>query len=329
MTTLEKSIWTLPDQEPDIREQELLIWRDTIKQVISIAAGPNYSRTDVAKMADVPVGTFSSWFAGKYGKTTHNITQKVLVWVNTHYENVQLDAKIIEGPEFISTPSSTKLFDALMYAQQAPSMIVATMGAGMGKTTTCNHFIKVRPHAYIGTMRPQTRSVHGLMIELARILGVTQNNPAKLDTAIGEKLKRNGRNTLLILDEAQNLEDMAVDQLRYFLDAYKCGIALIGNEETYKRFAGVNRSAQLSRRIGMRLKQLQPTREDITAILNGWKIEDNDCRALLSAIGNKEGALGQMTETIKLASMLAAGKNETMGAKHIKAAWTNRSPEVA
>ena len=329
MTTAEKSIWVFPDQEPDIREEELLIWRDTIEQVINIASGPNYSRTEVAKMADIKGGTFSSWFAGKYGKTTHNVTQKVLVWLNTHYDNMQMDAGIIEGPEFISTPSSTKLFDGLMYAQQAPAMIVATMGAGMGKTTTCRHFIKVRPHAYMGTMRPQTRSVHGLMIELARLLGVTQNNPAKLDTAIGEKLKRNGRNTLLILDEAQNLEDMAVDQLRYFLDAYQCGIALIGNEETYKRFAGLNQSPQLSRRVGMRIKRLQPTREDITAILNGWKIEDPECRKLLAAIGTKGGALGQITETIKLASMLAAGENKKMEAQHIKSAWTNRSPEVA
>lgn len=329
MTTQEKSIWSFPDQEPDIREEELVIWRDTVKQVINFASGPGHSRTAVANMAGIKGGTFSSWYAGKYGKTTHNVTEKVKLWLDTHHANMQIEAGIVEGPSFISTPSSTRLFDALVYAQQAPSMIVGTMGAGMGKTTTCKNFIKVRPHAYMATMRPQTRTNHGMMTELCRVLGVTQNNPAKMDTAIGEKLKRNGRNTLLIIDEAQNLEDMAVDELRYFLDVYKCGIALIGNEETYKRFAGINRSGQLTRRVGMRLKQLQPTRGDITAILNGWKIDDPDCRKLLSAIGNKEGALGQITETIKLASMLAAGENVEMSEKHIRAAWTNRSPEVA
>lgn len=329
MTTQETSIWVTPDSQPDIRQEELELWKDAVDQVINIAYGPNYTRSQVAKMADIKASTFTSWYLGNYGKTTHNVTQKVLKWIEAHRQNIAMDAKMVEGPEYIPTKSSQTLFDGLMYAQQAPAMIVATLGAGMGKTTTIRQFVKVRNHAFTATMRPQTRTVHGMMVELARVLGVTQNNPAKLDSAIGEKLKRNGRNTVLIIDEAQNLEDLAVDQLRYFLDVYECGIALVGNEETYKRWGGVNKSDQLTRRIGMRIKHLQPHRDDITAIINGWKIEDPDSRKLLNAIGQKGGALGQMTETIKLASMLAIGEGTEMAAKHIRQAWTNRSPEVS
>ena len=48
---------------------------------------------------------------------------------------------------------------------------------------------------------------------------------------------------------------------------------------------------------------------------------------MLTGIGNKPGALGQIDKTLKLAGLLAAGDGGAITEKHIRAAWTNRAVE--
>jgi len=209
-------------------------------------------------------------------------------------------------------------------------MAIVCLGAGVGKTIACRAYCATRPHAYHVTMSPNTKTVHGMLTEIATAFGISQHNPARLHRSIGERLQRNGRKTLLIVDEAQNLVDAAIDQLRNLLDVNECGIVLSGNEEIYGRFATRSDGpsyAQIKRRIGKRLKRLMPYPEDIAAFIDAWGITDPASRKLLTGIGNKPGALGQIDKTLKLAGLLAAGEGSAIGEKHIRAAWSNRSVE--
>jgi DNA transposition AAA+ family ATPase len=179
-------------------------------------------------------------------------------------------------------------------------------------------------------MRPTTSTVHGMLLEFAQALEVDERNPARLDRALGTKLKRNGRNTLLIVDEAQHLNDNAVNQLRYFLDKYGVGVALLGNEELYGRFGGAKPTvayAQINRRIGKRVRRLQPLAADITAILDAWSVQGDDVRKFLRAVGQKPGALSQITKTLQLAGMYAAGEARSVTLDDVKTAWLNRAGE--
>jgi DNA transposition AAA+ family ATPase len=213
-----------------------------------------------------------------------------------------------------------------------PELVLATLGAGMGKTETVRRYVSERPHAYMVTMRPKTSKVNAMLLEIAQALDVppAERAHSRIDRAIGMKLKRNGRQTLLIVDEAQNLIDKAVDQLRYFLDEYGVGIALIGNEELYGRFGGKEPTpayAQLHRRFGLRLRRMQPLAGDIDAQIAAWGIEDSEIRKLAQAIGRKPGALGQVTKTLQLAGMYAAGEQRPMAAADVRAALKNRGLE--
>lgn len=322
--------WSLPENGPEIREEERVAWQVTAEKMRETALANGWTKARVAREAAIPESTLSSWFSGTYGPTTQNVTLKVQRWLEAHGEALKVDGRYASGPDYVATPTSKKIMTALRFAHQASEFCVITLAAGLGKTATCREYARITPNVFMATMRPQTATLHGMLVELCRVFDLSQNNPAKLDTAIGEALKRKGAKCLLIIDEAQNLADRSVDQLRYFLDAYSCGIALVGNEEVYRRFGGGSDKpaySQINRRVGFRIRQMKPQRDDVTMILNAWKIDDRDCRRLLAAIGQKGGGLGQITKTIQLASMGAIGEGKPMSADHIREAWSNRSVE--
>jgi DNA transposition AAA+ family ATPase len=328
------SIWSLPTIDPapgnGRTAQDISEWRQLVTKVAGVATAGSLSKAEVARRADMAEGTFSQWFSGNYNGRLDTTNGKIRQWLASVEEMDTMQRGIPESPAYVETRTAKELFETLAYAQMMPEMVVLTLGAGMGKTFTCRHYCATRPHAYLCTMSPHTKTTHGMLLEIAAALGITQANPARLPRSIGERLQRNGRKTLLVLDEAQNLKDEAIDQARHILDNYGCGIALVGNDELYGRFASRNDGpsyAQIKRRIGKRVKRLQPYPEDITALISAWEITDPAAHRLLVGIGHKPGALGQIDKTLRLAGLLAAGDGVAITFKHVDQAWRNRSVE--
>jgi len=329
--------WALPISLPDTTgnrpgrtADDVKDWQELTVKVAEIAVHNNWSKAEVSRRSSVPDGTLNQWFSGKYAGRLDETNNRIRQWLDAIEEMSALGAGIPQSPVFIKTRTANEIIETLTYAQMMPEMAIITFGAGMGKTMTCRAYCSTRPHAYLVTMSPHTKTVHGMLTEIAAAFGISQHNPARLHRSIGERLQRNGRKTLLVVDEAQNLVDAAIDQLRNLLDVNECGIALVGNEEIYGRFAARSDGpsyAQIKRRIGKRLKRLVPYKEDIVALIDAWGIADPAARSLLTGIGNKPGALGQIDKTLRLAGLLAAGESTKIGEKHIRAAWSNRSVE--
>jgi hypothetical protein len=140
-------------------------------------------------------------------------------------------------------------------------------------------------------------------------------------------MKSNGRKTLLIIDEAQNLSPRAVDELRFLSDEYGTGLAFLGNLDVNTRFGGTEPRegyGQAQRRIGFRLTQLKPKRADIDAFVSAWGLTDTAIVKLLRQIGEKPGALGQITGTLKMAALMAAGHGREITSDDVLAAYVNR-----
>lgn len=337
MTEPTNTIWSQPALTPDTagnREgrtaKDITEWRQLTRRLIAAVEIGRWTKAEVARRIGMADGTFNQWFSGSYAGRYDTTNTKVRQWLDSLDEMNALGAGIPESPPFVTTRTGREIIETLVYAQMMPEMVIINAGAGVGKTTACEHFCAMRPHAHLATMRPNTATPHGMLMEIAAVLGIGSRNPASIDRAIGERLQRNGRKTLLIVDEAQNLTDKAIDQLRFFLDKYGCGIALVGNDELYGRLASKQDGpsyAQIKRRIGKRLKRAVPYAEDIEAMLDAWSVTDAASRALLGGIGRKAGAIGQIDKTMKLAAMLANGDGLPVGEKHIRAAWSNRSVE--
>lgn len=324
--------WDVAFEEPQkASPEEIERWRRLRLELVDTARRYGWTKTEVSKRSAIAAGTLWQWFDGTYNGVIANQSDKVEKWLDAVKETGAMAAGMLTPPSFIQTPSARRIIDALLYAQTSPEMVLVTMGSGMGKTATADHFAASRPHAYKVTMRPYVSSVHGMLMELAIALDVNERSPARLDRAIGDRLKRNGRNTLLIIDESQHLGLSAVNQLRYFLDIYGCGIALLGNEELYDHFGRKEEIkpayAQVDSRFGLRIRELAPVDGDISALIAGWRIEDEQIGKLAAAIGRKPGALRLINKTLQLAGMFAAGDGRPMTAADVRQAFANRGFE--
>jgi DNA transposition AAA+ family ATPase len=318
---------TNPERVP---ATDLDSWRAATERLNAHAKAAGLSRSEIARRSEVPMGTLSPWLDGKYGGSIANVTAKVIRYLDAVEERQRTALAIPDVPDFVMTRAAREVTDALIYAQTMSEMVIITLAAGMGKSTACREFVRTSPGAFMVTMRETTRSAYSMVAEIALELDIPEQNPRKIDRAIGQRLRRNGRQTLLIVDEAQHIEDAAVNQLRYWLDQWGCGIALVGNEEVHTRWGGASPRAgfgQLHSRIGKRLSRSAPYPEDIAHLLDIWNISDKDCRRLLSTIAKKAGAFRQVDKTIRLAHLLAAGAQQPLSADHIRAAWANRGNE--
>jgi DNA transposition AAA+ family ATPase len=312
-------------------EEDVESWRALIARVIEIAGTQGWTKAEVARRCGVADATFSQVISGKYLGVLANQTTLISRWIEATEESASMVASIPQSPEFNPRLRiAQEIIETLTWAQLCPDLVMITIAAGMGKTAACEHFARTRPHVYHATMYESAASVHGMLTELAAQLEVQQNNPAKLARAIGAKLARTGSGTLLIVDEAQHLNDAAVNQLRYFCDIHKCGVAIVGNEEVYRRFKDKTEGrsyAQIKRRIGKTLRRPAPYVADVKAYIASWSVTDLDCVKFLLGVGMKDGALGQIEKTAKMATMIAIGDGEPLSLKHLQAAWRNRDVE--
>lgn len=311
-------------------QDDVLIWQKLTDKIIEIANAGGFSKTEVQRRIGMQGSTFSQWFGGSYLGRLENYNRQAESWLEAFAEAADTVSVLRQSPRFIQTRISREIFETLMWAQSTADMVMITIGAGMGKTMTCRAYTANRPHVYHATISPHTKTVHGMLVELAAELEVKEHNPARLTRAIGHKLNRIGGGSLLIVDEAQNLVDDAINQLRHFMDIYQCGIALVGNDEVYTRFGkttGGPSYAQLKRRIGKHLKRAQPYAEDIRAYINAWGVTDPESIKFLTGVALKGGALGQVDKTAKLAFMSADGLQEPLSLKHLKRAWEARDVE--
>ncbi|WP_429813627.1 AAA family ATPase [Ensifer sp. B1-9] len=326
--------WDRPTPSQDFKakhtHEDVADWEQLNARVREIAEANNFTKAEAGRRIGMSSATFSQWFSGTYIGRIEPFNRQVRNWLEAFDEGVSLAATIPQSPDFINTRISREIFETLHWAQMTSDMVFITIGAGMGKTATSRRYAATRPHVFHVTISPHTKTVHGMLVELASELDVREVNPARLVRAIGARLSRTGGGTLLIIDEAQNLVDDAINQLRHFMDIYKCGIALVGNEEVYTRFnksSGGPSYAQLKRRIGKRLKRATSYVEDIAAYIAAWGVTSEDCVQFLLGVGKKGGALGQIDKTLKLAYMAAIGAEEELSLKHLKAAWSNRDVE--
>ncbi|ODR93551.1 hypothetical protein AUC70_11860 [Methyloceanibacter stevinii] len=324
--------WAEPRFEPDgLSSQELQRWRALTTRVADVARRHGWTKAEVSRRADVKASKLSQWYDGNYKGTIRNVNDDIETWLDSLHEDSATEALIPQQPGFVETPTSARIRDILLYAQLSPEIVIVTAGAGMGKTMTAQHLQKTRPHVHMVTMRPSTKTAHGMMNEFRVALDVPEKNPANLDRALGDKLRRNGRKTLLIVDEAQHLLDDAVNQLRYFFDQFGVGLALMGNEDVFTRFSiakGKANQAQIHRRVGMRFRRMDPTAGDVAAIVDAWGITDEAIVKLCRGIGMKPGALSQISKTLQLAWMYAAGERRELAAADVRRAWEERGGEL-
>ncbi len=320
--------WELPRSQPQIEDPDVLgRWTIATDEIRRIAAENGWSKSEVARRADVAVGTFSSWYDGTYKGRFDTTTSRVENFIGQLQDAASVGRGMPVAPGFLQTRVARELHTAFTYAQMIPTMAVITCASGLGKSMAASEFRRARPHVVHVTLSPSSSAPHTLKQEIAQEMGIDCKDGAKIKRVITDALRRDGYHSLLIVDEAQNLGEDAINELRHFRDMAKCGLVLLGNEEGKTPYATRDprhASPQVARRVGHRLSVMRPYPEDIEMVVGAWGLSDPDARALAARIATMPGAFGALAETILTAGMIAAGHDRTVTAADLRAAWENR-----
>ncbi|MHB1273651.1 MAG: AAA family ATPase [Rhodanobacter sp.] len=282
------------------------------------------SQALLAKEAGISAATLNQWLAGKYAGDNEGMDAKLRLWMDADMARRAAGSAMPVAPSFVTTPTAARVLGALAYAQMAGDIAVTYGGAGLGKTTACEHYRDSSPNVWIVTMEPSTSGVVTCLQEIAEALNLDTGGGAR---AIAKRVCKRVKDThgLLIIDEAQHLSVQALDQIRAIHDATGIAIAFVGNDGVFARMAGGRNAQQLDRlysRVGKRLSLRQSSEADITALIAAWGIDDSKCRNTLIEIARRPGALRTLTKTLRLASMHAAAENRGVCCEDVRAAAT-------
>ncbi len=280
-------------------------------------------------LTDVNGNTLSTFASAKYGGDNAKIAEKVVAYRERLASQAALAIDTLNVPMWYDTPTSQRMTHLLRYGQSGEMVMIVT-APGIGKTKVASRFADADPNVWLVTMAPSTAGVATMLIEIAAAIGLgeVKGSPQQLARQVKTRVK--GRKALLIIDEAQELTDKALNELRGLHDMTGVGIAILGNEKVVGQL-DTKRSAlaQIASRISIPYVQMKPLAGDIDALLDGWGVEDERQRAFLTQIGTLPGALREVTHTLKIAALAASAGDGRLTLAHLREAARQRNVKVA
>lgn len=279
----------------------------------------------LSKLTDVAASTLSAFAAESYSGNNVGVAVKVLAYRDRLASQAELGAAAPMVPDWYDTPTGKKVTNALRYAQSGEMVLIVTP-PGIGKTKAAQRFADNDPNVWLATMAPSAAGVATMLTEIAEAVGLGQikGSPQQLSRQIKARVR--GKSGLIIVDEAQELTDKALNELRHIHDLTGVGVAIMGNESVVGMLDGRKTAlAQISSRIAKPLIIEEPGLGDLEALLDAWGIGDGDQRHFLIGLGRMPGALRTVTQTLKSASFAAFGAGKPLSLAYIKEAAKQRS----
>lgn len=204
---------------------------------IEKALGEGYSKTTVSAF-------LKSTYSGD--------CEKVARGLNTFMEQQVQRAEVATPQGFIPFVVAKKMLAVCKHACDFSAVGLIVACSGVGKTMCAEFMHKSRPGSILYSVFDMERSPAAFVKELAALLGIpTHRTSPQILRAICSKLK--GSNRLLIIDEAHNLSDRAMETVRNIHDATRIPIVLFSTDEILPL---INDTAtnlgQMSRRVRIR-----------------------------------------------------------------------------
>lgn len=282
----------------------------------------------IAVEAGVNRTELTAWLEGREVPESSGFFERLEAWLAGDGENVPVMP--MDSPAWVETVTAREVMDALDYARYTPTITVIYGSAGVGKTRAMEHFAETRKRTWLVTASPCCHTVVSLLSELVRVLG-SMGSAQRADVLYGEAMhlmrdpRRHGGgdiNGLLIIDEAQHLKPPAYDTIRAFHDQAGIGIVYSGNEEVYSRIGGkkLSRLAQISSRVGMRVKLTQPKPEDVDMILEAHGISGRKEREYCQWVAVQDGGLRLLDHIVRPAKLAALSAGTAVTAAMLKSA---------
>jgi DNA transposition AAA+ family ATPase len=242
-----------------------------------------------------------------------------------------------DGPSsFCPTMPSARLILDMLERCRNESALGAIIGApGVGKTTSFHHFAHADSHRHRADEEYPGRRVHiftptplheratKFIIGMAAAWGQYQSRPDS-GLAYDYIALHLGPGSLLIVDEAQRVDDRALDVVRALYDATGCGVVISGNPEALSsegsRTTRRLRNAPLISRATQRVELpglIMP--DDLDAYCDHHRVQGARARTLLEKQVDEIFGLRRVARIVA-AARAASGASKPLELKHIEGA---------
>ncbi len=271
----------------------------------------------------------NQWLSGKYKGDVSAVEGDIQKWLARRADTVALGADPRREPRFAETGSAKAYLSTLRYTQAGGNFGLIYGQSGAGKTRAVKHYATTRTNVWVLTVSPAEKTLVPFLKRLARAIGIANAGSGASEITDAIIAKVTGTGGLIVVDEADHLNLLAVEQLRYIHDQTRIGVVLVGNDVVYTQISGGTRQAEFARlfsRVGKRQRAMC-TAADIDAVAREMGIAGRDELAFLKGIGQRSGALRNVVQVVQQASIRAAGKGETLSREHLEMAWSNLGAE--
>jgi DNA transposition AAA+ family ATPase len=308
----------LPDQMQGLRDQ-LMQFK---------GVDPAHTWQSLGRAIGVANSTLSLWATGKYTGDNQSIAAKVDQWFRAEEVQLQLLDERPSVPDFQMTKTASQIHSILSFARLGKW--VAIIGnPGVGKTIAIQRYAAMTPNIWIATVSPASKTVTNMLKVVAHaVMGSIPTASGSLSLSATVRDRVRGAKGVIVIEEAQNLDQLAIEELRAIHDDTKVGMVFCGNMEVLSRVDGnrQNAFAQRFSRLAIRHFFEAALPDDISTLLDAWGVTDAAQRKYLVKIANKPGALRMMSHTLELANILAqqsGAENRTL--QDIEDAWAQIS----
>ncbi|MDW0617337.1 AAA family ATPase [Mannheimia haemolytica] len=286
---------------------------DQIKQHLSQTG---VTQNQLARESGINAGALSSYLNGSYAGDIANLEAKL----TAYFAKKEVQAReFVEAPAFIETATARQIFKTLEFAQIANCMATVYGMSGVGKTKAIQEFKKGRANVWLVTASPSRSSLSEILYEIALELGISDAPRRKgtLSRLIARKIK--GTEGLLIVDEADHLPYEALEELRIMQEEANIGLVLVGNDKVYTRMKGGisphHEYARLWSRVAKNTSIQKTKQADTKAVAKAWGLEeDTEALKVMQSITETGGGLRILTQTLRLAGMVAKGLDQAITA---------------
>lgn len=218
------------------------------EQVTEYLRETGISQAKAAPMMGLSQTALSQWRNNKYDNgSIEEVESKVEEYLATISEKNELSEKskaFVLADDYVPTSISEDIIWLIKYCQLKKGIGIVYGDSGVGKTKAAEKFAKDNPAS---TVYFQIDPVKGTLGNVMRILASKLGVPShgdKLTMVERIKGKLNGTNKVIIIDEAQHLKYLALEQLRnlteenHYEGYLPITIILIGSTEVYSRMVG-------------------------------------------------------------------------------------------